>query len=214
MAGEVLHPWAAELCGRHAGEGCVLLGTGESVAAGVPDWVLAGRRVLSVNSILFHPNAHAVDYYFLQDRGNVKNAHSFAARTAEYDDYLPRLGKFYGIGPAHCPHAADAERGWAQTYRVADGKDRHAWWADLERQRVGDHGSVIFAVAQFAAWMGFTDWIVAGCDLEGERFDGGCPILRPMLKSWTSQSDLIKSKATVRVWKPKGLKGLFDEFTC
>ena len=209
-----IYPQLRPIRDTHKGQGCVILGTGATIKDGLPDEVTRNRVVLSCNTILFHPTlAKRVDYYIIQDQGRTHEPHSQANNVKKYDEYRPCIRKYYGIGinRSHCFTPEMAARAGAVHYHV-NRQDR--WAHDLANEAVGDFGSVIFAVLQFAAWMGFTDWIVAGCDLEGERFDGGCPILRPMLKSWTSQADLIKSKATVRVWRPKGLKGLFDEFTC
>lgn len=210
MSESAYYPHLVPYRNTHKGQACVILGTGMTIKGGVPEDVLRDRTVLSVNSIIFHPAlADRVDYYFIQDKGRAHEEHGYSNNVDRYDRYQPELQKFYGIGPTHAFDAETAGRGHAKWYRVARGP----WANDLANDVLGDFGTVIFVPMQFAAYMGFTDWIIAGCDLEGARFSGGNPIFAPMLKSWKEEAARIKSFGCVRVWKPLGLRGMFDEFT-
>ena len=204
----------------HAGESAVILGTGMSIKDGLPESILSGRIVFSVNTIIFHPTlAGCVDYYFMMDNGAAKDPNSYTSRKREYDAYRPKREKFYGAGvPQYCPTEEDAVRADAAFFRVGYGTTqnpspyRGRWTWDLVNEPLGDMSSVIFAAMQFAMWMGLRDWVIAGCDCDGERFSGGRPVFPSIVRFWRQFAPMLRETVRIRQYKPtKAIYGMFAE---
>lgn len=157
-----------------------------------------------------------IDFLFIQDNGTiVKQPYSYHQNKEEYDLYQPNIAKFYGcreIDQAHCLKDKDVKDGNAIKYYLEDKK------IEFYNHPFFEHRSVIFSMLQFAIYCGSKDIVLVGCDVTnnqriGENFKHNAYKKENILGKWEQLVPYLKNNnISVKVRKPIGLKGIFEEY--
>ena len=206
--------------GVHAGRAAVLFLSGPTLAQYVapePDLVTCG-----VNTVIFH--RQDLDYFFIQDPGKKNHQNSYVNRKAEYDEFKPRIAKFYGTTLCSTLESADAI-----PYQFTHGPIIKKDGASIEDPDVpadfsnnlankppAAAGSVAFPALQFLLWTGVKKIYIVGADITDGRRIGELP-----MQNYVKQNHLGRWKEFEK-WvaiaypdveiiplNPVGLKGMF-----
>lgn len=160
---------------RFEGKECIIFGSGPSLNrwddARYPEAIR-----ISCNTCIFSNNINIHDYFFIQDTGCKHASRSYNEplgyinKKAEYDNFRPRLEKFYGIG------INGKKKKWSLSSDDASSAGATPYYMHRGDIAIADKiicmESVVFTMIQFAVKNGCKKLYIVGCDgKKGSRYN-------------------------------------------
>lgn len=196
-----------EFKNKHKGQTFVIFGSGPTLLEW-DDSYCPGAIKVGCNTVFMHKPD--LDYYFIQDNGYVtQSENGYYKYKEKYDNYQPSIAKFYGVSyfpnglmHAHSMMEWDIVRGGAKRYLL--GEDFTEFY------------SVIFSCLQFARLCGAGKIIMVGCDVTnniraGEENEHNGYKVTNLIYRWGRFKESFPD-LDIEVFKPVGLKHLFEEY--
>lgn len=195
----------------HPGSTFIIFGCGPTVLSWSDDF--SGGIKLGCNKFFMHDKN--LDYLMLQDNGVYSNSPDcYIKNKKKYDEYEPRICKLYGVKTPMEPHSmkdSDCKRANAVKFLYSNSKPKIGSYPFFALR------SIVFSAIQFGILCGAKDIIIVGCDITngirvGETKPHNEYTQNKLIDKWRDLKLLIKNiDISIKVFKPIGLKGLFDE---
>lgn len=190
----------------------IIFGCGPTVLSWSDDF--SGGIKLGCNKFFMYDKD--LDYLMIQDNGIFSSSPDcYIKNKQKYDEYEPRIHKLYGVKNPIEPHSmteSDCKRANAVKFSYSNSKPKVNSYPFFNLR------SVVFSAIQFSILCGAKDVIIVGCDITnglrvGETKPHNDYAQNKLIDKWRTLKLLIKDiDISIKVFKPIGLKGLFDEF--
>jgi len=204
----------------HKNDTFVVFGAGPTILDWKDSFGPEKHYKVGCSTVFMHkPN---LDYYFNQDTCKLNGLpNGYHTNKELYDSYQPKIAKFYGSCILPYPPYSIGEH----SYKIQDVLDGAAINYEVHQNIVelGTHPfmelySVIFSCMQFGILCGVKNFIIVGCDITnnirvGEEKENDGYKKADLVNRWKSFAQMTESlNLNIKVFKPIGLKGIFEEY--